>query len=87
MIASQNKNVCCSVPEGEGVVVLDLTDFAVFYVYYETYVCSKTSTSNVHGGSSILSILIPYSAGIDLSRQNLTSVDVRFWRLMSTPAL
>ena len=23
----------------------------------------------------------PYSAGIDFSRQNLTSVDVRFWRL------
>ena len=29
----------------------------------------------------------PYSAGIDLRRQNLTSVDVRFWRLKSIPAL
>ena len=29
----------------------------------------------------------PYSAGIDFSRQNLTSVDVRFWRLKSIPAL
>ena len=29
----------------------------------------------------------PYSAGIDFSRQNLTSVDVRFWRLKSLPAL
>ena len=29
----------------------------------------------------------PYSAGIDLSRQNLTSVDVRFWRLKSIPPL
>ena len=28
-----------------------------------------------------------YSAGIDFSRQNLTSVDVRFWRLNSIPAL
>ena len=28
-----------------------------------------------------------YSAGIDFGRQNLTSVDVRFWRLKSTPAL
>ena len=28
-----------------------------------------------------------YSAGIDFSRQNLTSVDVRFWRLKSIPAL
>ena len=29
----------------------------------------------------------PYSAGIDFSRQNLTSVDVSFWRLKSIPAL
>ena len=29
----------------------------------------------------------PYSAGIDFSRQNLTSVDVRIWRLKSIPAL
>ena len=29
----------------------------------------------------------PFSAGIDLSRQNLTSIDVRFWRLISIPAL
>ena len=28
-----------------------------------------------------------YSADIDFSRQNLTSVDVRFWRLKSIPAL
>ena len=28
-----------------------------------------------------------YSVGIDFSRQNLTSVDVRFWRLKSIPAL
>ena len=27
----------------------------------------------------------PYCVGIDFSRQNLTSVDVRLWRLMSTP--
>ena len=29
----------------------------------------------------------PYSAGIDGKRQNLTSVDVRFSRLKSIPAL
>ena len=29
----------------------------------------------------------PYSAVIDFSRQNLTSVDVRFWRLKSITAL
>ena len=28
----------------------------------------------------------PYIAGVDFSRQTLTSVDVRFWRLKSTPA-
>ena len=28
-----------------------------------------------------------YSAGIDFRRQNLTSTDVRFWRLKSIPAL
>ena len=28
-----------------------------------------------------------YSAGIDFSRQNLTSTDVRFWLLKSIPAL
>ena len=28
-----------------------------------------------------------HSAGIDIRRQNLTSVDVRFWRLKSIPAL
>ena len=31
--------------------------------------------------------LNPYSAGVDFSRQNLTSADVRFWRLKSIPAL
>ena len=28
-----------------------------------------------------------YSAGIEFSRQNLTSTDVRFWRQKSIPAL
>ena len=27
-----------------------------------------------------------YSAGIDFRRQNVTSVDVRFWRLKTIPA-
>ena len=35
----------------------------------------------------IMAILNPYSAGIDFSRQSLTSVDVRLWRLKSIPAL
>ena len=32
-------------------------------------------------------ILYSYCAGVDFSRQNRTSVDVRFWRLKSIPAL
>ena len=32
-------------------------------------------------------IFNPFGAGIDFSRQNLTSTDVRFWRLKSIPAL
>ena len=36
---------------------------------------------------SVLKGFNPYSAGIEFSRQNLTSVDVRFWRLRSIPAL
>ena len=28
-----------------------------------------------------------FSAGVDFRRQNLTSADVRFWRLKSIPAL
>ena len=35
----------------------------------------------------VLCNINPDSAGIDFSRQNLTSVDVRSWRLKSTPAL
>ena len=29
----------------------------------------------------------PYSAATDFRRQNLTSLDVRFWRLKSVPTL
>ena len=29
----------------------------------------------------VILTLDPYSAGIDFSRQNMTSTDVRFWRL------
>ena len=34
-----------------------------------------------------LSHINPFSAGIDFRRQNLTSIEVRFWRLKSIPAL
>ena len=32
-------------------------------------------------------IIKPHSAGIDFRRQNLTSVDGRFWRLKSISAM
>ena len=38
-------------------------------------------------GLQPLEIFLPYSAGIDFRRQNLTSTDVRFGRLKSIPAL
>ena len=34
-----------------------------------------------------ISAFYPYSAVIDLKRKNLTSIDVRLWRLKSIPAL
>ena len=36
---------------------------------------------------AIRNIFASYIAGIDFRRQNLTSTDVRFWRLKSIPAL
>ena len=53
---------------------------------------SKTTKGRYYGAHMLYLTLpktyfIPYSAGTDFSRQNLTSVDVRFWRLNSIPAL
>ena len=35
------------------------------------------------GSTAIIHLYINFSTGIDFRRQNLTSVDVRFWRLKS----
>ena len=40
-----------------------------------------------YGSTANRNIFYFYSAGIDFSRQNLTSTDVRFCRLKSIPAL
>ena len=40
-----------------------------------------------HFGNLFVCKLNPHSTGIDFSHQNLKSVDVRFWRLKSIPAL
>ena len=40
-----------------------------------------------YGSTAIRNIFTLYSAGIDFTRQNLTSTDVRFRRLKSIPAL
>ena len=42
---------------------------------------------NVRTKSDTLPSINPYGAGIDFRRQNLTSVDVKFWRPKSIPAL
>ena len=42
--------------------------------------------SNTHV-VALRSVYNSFSAGIDFRRQNLTSTDVRFWRLKSIPAL
>ena len=49
----------------------------LFPVHLNTYVM----------GLGPLWIFHTYSAGIDFGRQNLTSTDVRFWRLKTVPAL
>ena len=48
--------------------------------------CKKTHFG-LYGLDKNISPFTPYSAGIDFSRHNLPSVDVRFWRLKSIPAL
>ena len=40
-----------------------------------------------YGSTPIVNILIFFSAGIDVRRQNLTSKDVWFWRIETLPAL
>ena len=40
-----------------------------------------------YGSTAIRYCFYSYSAGIDFSRQNVMSTDVRFWRLKSIPAL
>ena len=54
--------------------------FVVFYLV-------RNLLENVYIHSLSNTRVNPHSAGIDFSRQNLTSVDVRFWRLKSIPAL
>ena len=48
--------------------------------------CILTIFMDIHIVTSI-ACFSPYSARIDVIRQNLTSVDVRIWRLKSIPAL
>ena len=40
-----------------------------------------------YGSTAIIIIFCSFSTGIDFRRQNLSSTDVRFWRLKSIPAL
>ena len=54
-------------------------EHSFFILVYLTIVCYVTNKRAV--------VVNPYSAGIDFTRPNLTSVDVRFWRLKSIPVL
>ena len=61
------------------------------YLFPVTPLSRSTYRPLAAKGSHVLLTLVsdrtlnPYSTGIDISRQNLTSVDVRFWRLKSIP--
>ena len=46
------------------------------------HICTTWTKKICHSSN-----LSPYSTGTDFSRQNLTSVDIRFWRLKSIAAL
>ena len=58
--------------------------YIIIDLYQSEYKHVQQYISNLLGTRRDFS---PYSAGIDFSRQNLTSVDVRFWRLKSISAL
>ena len=51
--------------------------FRTFFLFSQTYPQNKNYVDTTFAALT----LNPYSAGIYFSRQNLTSVDVRFWRL------
>ena len=60
--------------------------------FHPLEVLGRDSETQLHVGENLNLLMYhfnPYTAGIDFSRQNLTSVhvDVRFWRLKSLPAL
>ena len=58
---------------------------------WKAYLLEEEDLYTVHYADTPVNMysltLNPYSAGIDFSRQNLTSADVRFRRLKSIPAL
>ena len=67
--------------------------YTAFYIYKAVYCRAKPKysaeywTGELDAGPVYYLHYNPYSAGTDFSRQNLTSVDVRFWRPKSIPAL
>ena len=65
------------------VMELQAWDLLQTYAYRKTALSDAESMLGQHRG--LWTSINPYSAGIDFSRQNLTSVDVRFWRLKSLP--
>ena len=54
-------------------------------------ICSGSQCTTIDHLQSLFTghklLINPFSAGTDFRRQNMTSIDVWFWRLKSTPAL
>ena len=92
--SGRTKKIMCVLPRGELLTLWWLTsrDYRITCQYTSWLIRNKSRyahPSNKPFNATALSSYFfnPYSAGIDFSRQNLTSVDVRFWRLKSIQAL
>ena len=66
----------------------DLADKVCFFQFEIIITVFPDSSEYLcYRSTAITNMFYSYSAGIDSSRQNLTSTDVRFWRLELIPAL
>ena len=61
--------------------------FVKFLQHKQVFVKFKAISLQPINGGKRQGVINHSSAGTDFSRQNLTSLDVRFWRLKSVPAL
>ena len=64
----------------------DVCYLLLFILQYPTFICSFPWFSSIFSHTQY-HLFNSFSVGIDFRRQNLTSIDVRFWHLKSVPAL